>query len=262
MARSRVSLSGSNVTHIISRICLMFGVFTLLPLIEGIRLGEDLAPYFRALVFPVSLPLLLFGYVSYSYRMVVEREADSSNILFSRQIMHSSIRFRERTFNIDQLSVNQITMGGGEDSNPTDYTTILVDGKDFFTYMGHKRKIIDAIPELNKKLPRPKVIFTSRQKEVKQNENKESYSNNNWAGPDGTESGPDVPDDWYLAYDGPAPIVEGIYDENYAVDRGNGAVPVEFYIKKWGIPEGFGETDLEKQWSSNPTWWEGPDSGI
>ena len=75
----------------------------------------------------------------------------------------------------------------------------------------------------------------------------ESVSKNNWIGPDGTESGPDVPEDWYLTYDGPAPIVEGIYDENYAVDRGNGTVPVDFYIKKWGVPEGFGKTDYEPE---------------
>ena len=87
-------------------------------------------------------------------------------------------------------------------------------------------------------------------------------SSENWAGPDRTDTGPHVAEDWYLTYDGPAPIVEGIYDENYAVDRGNGAVPVEFYIKKWGIPEGFGETDHEKQWSSNETWWKDPDSGL
>ena len=65
---------------------------------------------------------------------------------------------------------------------------------------------------------------------------------------DWTESGPGVPEDWYLTYDGPAPVVEGIYDLNYAVDRGNGAVPIEFYIKKWGVPEGFGETEHEKLW--------------
>ena len=40
-------------------------------------------------------------------------------------------------------------------------------------------------------------------------------SKNNWIGPDGTESGPDVPEDWYLTYDGPAPVVEDVYDENY-----------------------------------------------
>ena len=74
-------------------------------------------------------------------------------------------------------------------------------------------------------------------------------SEENWIGPDGTESGPGVPEDWYLTYNGPAPIVEGIYDENYGVDRGNGAVPIDYYIKKWGVPEGFGKTDHEKLWS-------------
>ena len=78
---------------------------------------------------------------------------------------------------------------------------------------------------------------------------KGSFSKNNWIGPDGTESGPDVPEDWYLTYDGPAPIVEDIYDENYVVDRGNGTVPVDFYIKRWGVPQGFGNTDYEKLWS-------------
>ena len=86
-------------------------------------------------------------------------------------------------------------------------------------------------------------------KEESGNEATHTRSSDNWAGPDGTDTGPHVAEDWYLTYDGPAPIVQGIYDENYAVDRGNGAVPVEFYIKKWGIPKGFGETDHEKLWS-------------
>ena len=47
----------------------------------------------------------------------------------------------------------------------------------------------------------------------------------------------------------PVGIVEDIHDENYAVDRGDGAVPIDFYIKKWGVPEGFGKTDHEKLWS-------------
>ena len=91
---------------------------------------------------------------------------------------------------------------------------------------------------------------------------KEPSSKNNWIGPDGVESGPDVPEDWYLTYDGPAPVVEDVYDENYVVDRGNGTVPVDFYIKKWGVPEGFGETDHEKKWSMDQTWWKGQDPGL
>lgn len=90
----------------------------------------------------------------------------------------------------------------------------------------------------------------------------EPSSKNNWIGPDGTESGPDVPEDWYLTYDGPAPVVEDVYDENYVVDRGNGTVPVDFYIKKWGVPEGFGNSDYEKQWSMDQTWWKGRDTGV
>ena len=76
--------------------------------------------------------------------------------------------------------------------------------------------------------------------------NMKKQRDENWIGPDDTESGPGVAENWYLSYDGPAPIVEDIYDENYGVDRGNGAVPIEFYIKKWGIPDGFGKTDFEK----------------
>ena len=86
-------------------------------------------------------------------------------------------------------------------------------------------------------------------KQENNNGNQEPISKNNWIGPDGIETGPDVPEDWYLTYNGPAPIVEDIYDENYAVDRGDGAVPIDFYIKKWGVPEGFGKTDHEKLWS-------------
>ena len=89
-----------------------------------------------------------------------------------------------------------------------------------------------------------------REEAENNNGNQESVSKNNWIGPDGTESGPGVPEDWYLTYDGPAPIVEEIYDENYAVDRGNGTVPIDFYIKTWGVPEGFGKTDYEKLWST------------
>jgi len=74
-------------------------------------------------------------------------------------------------------------------------------------------------------------------------------SGENWIGPDGTESGPDVPEDWYITYKGPAPIVQDIYGQNYGVDRGDGAVPIDYYIKKWGVPEGFGNTEHEKIWS-------------
>tara|TARA_B100000927_G_C16427588_1_gene454170 strand:+ start:322 stop:1017 length:696 start_codon:yes stop_codon:yes gene_type:complete len=228
-------------------VSLAFGLFPLLALVEGIRLGEDLAPFFRN-VGPFILSLLLVCYVSYSYRMVVERESGSSMVIFSRQILHSSIRFRKREFNIDQLYVRQITMGGGEDSGPTDYTTVVVDGKDFFTYIGHKRKILKAIPELNKKLQIPDVSLTMRKKEGEENEHRESHSKDVWVGPDGTESGPGVPEDWYLSYDGPAPKVEAVYEDNYGVDRGNGAIPVDFYINKWGVPEGFGPTKQEEIW--------------
>ena len=247
MSNSRVSLSGSKITHMISRVSLVFGLFPLLALVEGIRMGEDLAPFFRD-VGPFILSLLLVCYVSYSYRMVVERESDSGMVIFSRQILHSSIRFRKREFGIDQLDVRQITMGGGEDSQPTDYTTVVVDGKDFFTYIGHKRKILKAIPELNKKLQSPDVSLTMGNKGVEENEHRESHSKDVWVGPDGTESGPGVPEDWYLSYDGPAPKVEAVYEDNYGVDRGNGAIPVDFYINKWGVPEGFGPTKKEEIW--------------
>ena len=77
--------------------------------------------------------------------------------------------------------------------------------------------------------------------------NMKKHRDENWIGPDGIESGPNVSENWYLSYDGPAPIVEDIYGENYGVDRGDGAVPIEFYIKKWGIPDGFGKTDFEQK---------------
>ena len=145
--QKRASLAGSKITHIISRVSLVFGLFPLLALIEGIRLGEDLAPFFRD-VGPFILSFLLVSYVSYSYRMVVERESGSGMVLFSRQILHPNIRFRKREFGIDQLEVKQVTRRGGEGSRATDYTTVVVDGKDFFTYIGKKKKILEAIPEL------------------------------------------------------------------------------------------------------------------
>ena len=81
-----------------------------------------------------------------------------------------------------------------------------------------------------------------------------NISGENWIGPDGVVSGPGVPEDWYLTYDGPAPVVEDIpYYKNYAVDRGNGVVPIDFYIQKWGFPEGFGTTDYEREIAANLT---------
>ena len=90
-----------------------------------------------------------------------------------------------------------------------------------------------------------KMFGNTAKKNMEKNNADNASSGNNWMGPDGTESGPDVPEDWYLSYGGPAPVVEDIYDENYAVDRGNGAIPIQFYVKKWGIPKGFEEKTEE-----------------
>ena len=38
-----------------------------------------------------------------------------------------------------------------------------------------------------------------------------NISGENWIGPDGVETGPGVPEDWYLTYDGPAPVVAVSY---------------------------------------------------
>ena len=116
------------------------------------------------------------------------------------------------------------------------------------------RKLCDILElKLRKTKPRGTEFWEIYEMNIKKtdnnNGNHETNSVDNWDGPDGTESGPGVPEDWYLTYEGPAPIVEDIYDENYVVDRGNGTVPVDFYIKKWGVPEGFGNTDHEKLWS-------------
>ena len=90
------------------------------------------------------------------------------------------------------------------------------------------------------------ITKEAREKSENNNGKQESVPKYNLVGPNWTESGPGVSGDWYLTYDGPAPIVEDVYDENYVVDRGNGTIPVDFYIKKWGVPDGFGNTDYEK----------------
>ena len=82
----------------------------------------------------------------------------------------------------------------------------------------------------------------------------ENLKNGNWVSSEGVESGPDVADDWYVAYEsknGDAPKVVGIYEENYGVEIGDGAIPIEFYIRKWGVPEGYGTTDFEKQFEQS-----------
>ena len=95
-------------------------------------------------------------------------------------------------------------------------------------------------------------IFGNTAKINMEKDKDENYSSGeNWMGPDNTESGPSVSENWYLSYDGPAPIVEGIYEKNYGVDRGDGAIPIDFYIRTWGFPDGFGKTDYEKEIATN-----------
>ena len=90
-----------------------------------------------------------------------------------------------------------------------------------------------------------KMFGNTAKKNMEKNITDNAIAEGNWMGPDGTESGPGVPEDWYLSYDGPAPIVEGINAPNYVVDRGIGTIPIEFYAKKWGVPEGFEEETKE-----------------
>ena len=96
-----------------------------------------------------------------------------------------------------------------------------------------------------------KIFGNTAKTNMENKKHGKNVSGGNWIGPDGVETGPDVHENWYLSYDGPAPIVEEIYEGNYAVDRGNGAIPIEFYINKWGIPDGFGNTDYEKDLAVN-----------
>ena len=63
-------------------------------------------------------------------------------------------------------------------------------------------------------------------------------------------------EDWYVTHEWEnegAPEVVGIYEENYGVNIGDGAIPIEFYIGKWGTPDGYGATDYEKQFKQSST---------
>ena len=90
-----------------------------------------------------------------------------------------------------------------------------------------------------------KMFGNTAKKNMEKNITDNAIAEGNWMGPDGTESGPNVPEDWYLTYDGPAPVVEGINEKHYVIDRGNGVIPIDFYIKKWEMPKGF-EEETEK----------------
>ena len=90
-----------------------------------------------------------------------------------------------------------------------------------------------------------KMFGNTAKKNMEKNITDNAIAEGNWMGPDGTETGPGVPEDWYLSYDGPAPVVEGINAPNYVVDRGIGTIPIEFYAEKWGVPEGFEEETKE-----------------
>jgi len=90
-----------------------------------------------------------------------------------------------------------------------------------------------------------KMFGNTAKKNMEKNITDSTISGDDWMGPDNTPSGPGIPEDWYLSYDGPAPVVESMAEPNYAVDRGNGAIPIDFYVKKWGIPKGFEEKTEE-----------------
>ena len=51
-----------------------------------------------------------------------------------------------------------------------------------------------------------KMFGNTAKKNMEKNTTDNAVSEGNWMGPDGTESGPGVPEDWYLSYDGPAPV--------------------------------------------------------
>ena len=51
-----------------------------------------------------------------------------------------------------------------------------------------------------------KMFGNTAKKNMEKNIDDNAIAEGNWMGPDGTESGPGVPEDWYLSYDGPAPI--------------------------------------------------------
>ena len=73
---------------------------------------------------------------------------------------------------------------------------------------------------------------------------------------EGVEVSSEYGDDWYVTHEwenGNAPEVVGIYHENYGVNIGDGAIPIEFYIRRWGAPDGYGVTDYEKQFKQSST---------
>ena len=90
-----------------------------------------------------------------------------------------------------------------------------------------------------------KIFGKAAKLNIEKNATDNAISGDDWIGPDNTPSGPGIPEDWYLSYDGPAPIVEGINEQNYVIDRGNGVIPIDFYVKKWGVPKGFEEKTEE-----------------
>ena len=49
-----------------------------------------------------------------------------------------------------------------------------------------------------------KMFGNTAKKNMEKNTTDNTISGDDWMGPDNTPSGPGVPEDWYLSYDGPA----------------------------------------------------------
>jgi len=131
-----------------------------------------------------------------------------------------------------------------------------LDMKMNYLTLNHKdKKELDSQYSNEKKpvIPKGEKIISKNNNEKKPviPKGEKIISKNNWMGAYGVETGPDVSENWYLTYNGPAPPVSEVHGKNYGVNIGNGVIPIRFYDEKWGVPKQSNEPLIVEDLSQN-----------
>ena len=140
-----LSLPGHFITKIVSKTSVVMVSLFSLKFLEMVFTGQYLGGIIRD-VGPIALVLAVIGYLCFSFRIIISR--DLVTVVVHRQFLAPQIQFSRREFQVDSLTAEQVTYGGGEDGNSTTYTTLYNGDETVLKYTGHKRKLKHVLPEL------------------------------------------------------------------------------------------------------------------
>ena len=140
-----LSLPGHFITKIVSITSVVMVSLFSLKFLDMVFTGQYLGGIIRD-VGPIALVLAVIGYLCFSFRIIISR--DLVTVVVHRQFLAPQIQFSRREFQVDSLTAEQVTYGGGEDGNSTTYTTLYNGDETVLKYTGHKRKLKHVLPEL------------------------------------------------------------------------------------------------------------------